>query len=235
MPEPSSLSTSNQILNALPRDEHERLLPFLESVKLTHGQIISRPHEPITHVYFPNHAMISVVSNLAQGQSVEIGVVGREGMSGIDVLMGVDSTPNESMVQLPDGALRMQTAVIREEFKRGGALQDLLMRYTRTLLIQVSQSAVCNRLHSVVERLSRWLLMSQDRAESDDLPLTQEFIAMMLGTRRSGVTEAAIALQGDGYIRYWRGHITILDRPGLEDFTCECYAIIKAEFDMLKP
>jgi CRP-like cAMP-binding protein len=179
--------------------------------------------------------MISVVSNLAQGQSVEIGVVGREGMSGIEVLMGVDSIPNESMVQLADGALRMTTAVIRAEFKRGGALQDLLMRYTHTLLTQVSQSAVCNRLHSVVERLARWLLMCQDRAESDDLPLTQEFIAMMLGTRRSGVTEAAIALQGEGYIRYSRGHITILDRPGLEEFTCECYAVIKAESNIIKP
>lgn len=175
--------------------------------------------------------MVSVVSNSAQGQTVEIGVIGREGMAGIDVLLGVDSTPNESMAQIPDGAFRVKTEIIRREFKRGGALHDLLLRYLHTLMMQISQSAACNRLHTIEERLARWLLMCQDCVELDDLALTQEFLGMMLGVRRAGVTGAALALQGDGYIDYKRGNITITDRQGLEEFGCECYGIVRAEYD----
>ena len=224
----------NRILAALPPEDYERLAPHLEPVALPFNQTIYRPHEPITHVYFPEDAMISIVATTAQGESVEVGVVGREGMTGSSALIGADSsTPNESMVQLANGGLRMRSEVVREEFRRGGALQDLLLRFMQAYTTQVGRSAACNRLHSVEERLARWLLMTHDRAASDELALTQDFLAMMLGCRRAGVTAAAITLQGDGMIRYGRGHITILDRAKLEDFTCECYGIVRAEYDRL--
>lgn len=201
------------------------------------GQNIYKPHEPVRHVYFPHNAMISIVANTAEGESVEVGVIGREGMAGVPALIGADGiSPHESMVQLADSGMRMRAEVAREEFKRGGAFQDLLLRFMQAKNVQIARSAACNRLHTVEERLARWLLMTHDRAASDELPLTQEFIAMMLGCRRAGITSAAITLQGDGLISYQRGHITILDRAGLEDFTCECYSIVKAEYDrLLKP
>jgi CRP-like cAMP-binding protein len=177
--------------------------------------------------------MISLVSHSAEGESVEVGVVGFEGMVGICVVLGVDKSPHEAMVQIHDGALRISTQALRDEFKRGGALHDRLLRYTQGLLLQTSQLAACNRLHSVSERLSRWLLMSYDRCICEDLPLTQEFLALMLGVRRAGVTEAASLLQMLGYIKYKRGHIQITDKAGLEDYSCDCYPIVKAEFDML--
>jgi CRP-like cAMP-binding protein len=225
--------TANRILAALPDEEYARLDPHLMPVTLAPRQNIYRPREPITHVYFPEHAMISVVANLPGGESVEVGVVGREGMAGTPALFGVDSTPNESMVQIADGALKMRADVARAEFKRGGVFQDLVLRYVQAHTIQISQSVACNRLHSVVERLARWLLMTHDRAASDELALTQEFLAMMLGCRRAGVTDAAINLQADGFINYRRGQITILDRPGLEEAACECYGIVKAECERI--
>jgi CRP-like cAMP-binding protein len=148
-------------------------------------------------------------------------------------MSGVDKSPHETMVQIPDGAVRMKTSVLKEEFKRGGALHDSLLRYLQLLLLQTSQIAACNRLHSIGERLARWLLMSHDRCRCEELPLTQEFLAMMLGIRRAGVTEAALILQAEGYIAYRRGHITMLDRAGMEEFACECYRIVKDEFDRL--
>ena len=178
--------------------------------------------------------MISVVANSTDGARVEVGVIGREGMAGVSALLGVDgTTPTESMVQIADGAMRMPAEVMRAEFRRGGAFQDRLLRYMQADTIQVRQLAACNRLHTVEERLARWLLMTHDRAASDELALTQEFLAMMLGVRRAGVGTAAIVLQADGFIRYSRGHITILDRRGLEEFSCECYRIVKAECDRL--
>jgi CRP-like cAMP-binding protein len=223
--------TANRILAALPDEEYARLDPHLMPVALSLRQNIYKPHEPITHIYFPENSMISIVANLLGGESVEVGVVGREGLAGIPALFGVDSTPNESMVQIANGAFKMRARVAREEFKRGGMFQELVLRYVQVHTIQISQSVACNRMHSVVERLARWLLLTHDRAASNELALTQEFLAMMLGCRRAGVTDAAINLQADGYINYRRGHITILDRLGLEEASCECYAVVKAEYE----
>ena len=222
--------TANRILGALPDEEYARLDPHLMPVTLGLRQIINKPHEPITHVYFPENAMISLVANTSDGASVEVGVVGREGVAGVPALLGVDATPNESMVQIADGALKMRAEVARAEFKRGGVFQDLVLRYVQANTVQISQTALCNRVHSVEERLARWLLMTRDRAASDELMMTQEFLSMMLGCRRSGVTDAAITLQADGYINYRRGHITITDGPGLEGASCECYAVVTAEY-----
>jgi CRP-like cAMP-binding protein len=230
MPESTqSRSTKNHLLTALPDEDFERLLPDLEAVDLPHGQVLYKPDEPIKYVYFPENAMVSVVATTPDGGSAEVGVIGREGMTGIDVLMGVDSTPNESMVQLPDGGRRISTEAIKKEFKLGGALQSLLLRYINSLLTQVSQTALCNRLHSTEQRLARWLLMCHDRAESDQLPLTQDFLSLMLGVNRPSVTVTAVSLQGAEFIKYRRGKITILDREGLEDFCCDCYRITRRE------
>jgi CRP-like cAMP-binding protein len=225
--------TANRILAALPDEEYARLDPHLMPVTLALRQTIYKPLEPIAHIYFPENAMISIVANTSEEASVEVGVVGREGLTGIPALLGVDATPNESMVQIADGALKMRAEVAREEFKRGGAFQGLVLRYIQANTVQISQSVACNRLHSVVERLARWLLMTHDRAASGELALTQEFLSMMLGVRRAGVTEAAINLQADGYISYRRGHITINDRAGLEEASCECYRIVKAEYERI--
>jgi CRP-like cAMP-binding protein len=223
--------TENRILNALPDEEYERLAPHLEFIETKHGQTLYQTNQTIDYVYFPNRAMISLVSQLSDGASVEVGVVGFEGMAGLPYVLGVEESPHETMVQIHDGAARMPARVLKEEFKRGGVLQDTLLRYTQSLLLLSSQVAACNRAHSVEERLARWLLMSQDRCLCEDLPLTHEFLAMMLGVRRAGVTTAALALQAEGLIRYSRGHIKITDRQGLEDFACECYTLIKTEFD----
>jgi CRP-like cAMP-binding protein len=233
MSEAPGRPTKNKILDALPGEDYERLAPHLHSVKMPHGQIIYHPEQRIEQMYFPTGAMISLVAQLSDGASVEVGVTGFEGMVGMPLLLGVDRSPHECMVQLPDGAIQVRAEVIKNEFKRGGALQAFLLRYTQTLLLMGSQVATCNRAHSVGERLARWLLMSQDRFRSNELPLTQEFLAIMLGTRRAGVTEAALILQTEEVIKYKRGNITIVDRQGLEDNACECYAVIKADFDLL--
>lgn len=227
----SPVSTKNYILNSLPKADFERLLPDLEPVKLALGEVLYRPEQSIKYVYFPNDAMVSVVATTPEGQCAEVGVVGREGMVGVDVLMGADSTLNECFIQLPDGGLRMTTAAVRKHFKQGGALQESLLSFIRLLMLQISQTALCNRLHTVEERLARWLLLCRDRSLTDNLQLTQEFLGIMLGTNRATVTVAAIALQGAGYIKYSRGLITILDREGLEHFSCDCYRTVKEEYD----
>jgi len=227
----SPLSTKNLILNALPEEEYERLLPNLKPVKLLLGQYLYRAEDTIRHVYFPSDAMVSIVATTTAGQSVEIGVIGREGMVGLEVLMGSDSTLNDHLVQDSNNALRISTAAIREEFKRGGVLHDSLLHFTRLLITQIGQTALCNRLHTIEERLSRWLLLCRDRAGTNELQLTQEFLASMLGTNRASVTMSAIALQSAGYIKYSRGRIAIIDGEGLEDFTCECYQMVKNEYD----
>ncbi|HEX8130655.1 MAG TPA: Crp/Fnr family transcriptional regulator [Pyrinomonadaceae bacterium] len=225
--------TSNRILSELPPEEYERLSPYLDPVRLSVGDILYYPHDPVTHVYFPNRGTLSIVSTFAAGGGVEVGVVGNEGVFGVNVVLGSVTTPLEALVQLPGDGLRIPADVIKKEFKADGLLQDLLLRYTQAFIIQIAQTAACNRSHPVGGRLARWLLMSHDRAMSDELQLRQDFISLMLGTRRPGINEAAGELQDAGAIRYNRGHVQIVDREQLEARSCECYAIVKNEFDRL--
>lgn len=225
--------TANRILASLPTEDYQRIAAILEPVELKHGQKIYEAEELIEDVYFPANSMISLVSQMSDGASVEVGIVGFEGMAGVSFFLGAESAPHSCVVQIPDGAMRGDAQKMRAEFKRGGAFQDLTLRYVYSLLRMTSQVAACNRLHSLSERLARWLLMSQDRCALNDLPLTQEFLSIMLGVRRAGVTEAAIILQTEGMISYKRGQIKITDRRGLEEFCCECYRIIKRDFDRI--
>ena len=217
----------NQILAALPPDEYERLAAHVEHVRLPHGRVVIEHGELISHVYFPNDSLISLVTLLSNGSTVEAAVAGRDGVAGLPVVLGADSTPMRSVVQIPGTAVRINAKVIRDAFDRGGALQARLLRYAHALFIGAAQSAACNAQHHVEARLARWLLTSSDAVRSDELPLTQEFIATMLGVRRAGVTCAALALRESGLINYNRGHIQILDREGLEAAACECYRAIK--------
>lgn len=228
-----SLPTSNRILRALPLAEYERLSAFLEQVEMSLGEILYHPNEPISHVYFPNCGTVSVVCQFEDGKSVEAAMVGNEGMFGVCVFLGSVTSPMEAVVQLPGDALRMRADVLRAEFKRGEHLQDLLLRYTQAFIIQIAQTAACNRAHPIDGRLARWLLMSQDRARSTELQLTHEFIAMMLGTRRAGVSEAAGKLQDEGIIKYKRGQVSVLNRGELEGKSCECYPVVEKEFERL--
>jgi CRP-like cAMP-binding protein len=223
----------NQILAALPAEEYERILPNLEQFELKLGDVLYRPGERIEHVYFPHRGTISVISMMEDGSQVEAGVVGNEGMFGLPVVLGTDSAPFLAIVQIADGASRIKTDVFREELVRGGRLQKLLLRYGQAFFVQVAQTAACNRRHHVDGRLARWLLMCQDRAKSDELGLTHEFLSIMLGVRRAGVSVAASKLQEKGLIRYTHGHLRILDRGGLEGYSCECYGVVKKEYDRL--
>ena len=213
----------NEILSALLKEEHGRLVSRLEPIELTHGLVLYEMGQQVRHVYFPNNALISLVTQMSDGKIVEVGLVGNDGMSGLTALMGEETSPERAIVQIPNGGTRVELSAIKEEFLRGGQLQKLLLVYARKLMRQVSQTAACNASHTTEERLSRWLLMCLDRVEGTELNLTQEFIAEMLGTRRATVSLAAMVLQTDGLIQYNRGHIKIIDRPGLEAFTCECY------------
>jgi len=223
----------NKILAGLPAKEYARLAPHLTAVSLPLGEILYKTEDAIEYVYFPNSGVVSLVAHMQEGASVEVGLVGNEGMVGMPLVLGDDISPNEAIVQIADGAMKMKASVLVAELARAGQLQVLLLRYTLAAIRQISQTAACNRSHHVGERLARWLLTCHDRVNGDELKLTQEFIAEMLGTRRSGVSEAAMLLQGAGFIRYSRGHITVLDREGLEEFACECYATVKVEFDRL--
>lgn len=225
--------TSNRILRALPPAEYERLSAYLEPVEMPLGEVLYRPNEPISHVYFPNRGTVSVICQFEDGKSVEAGMVGNEGMFGVSVFLGSITSPLEALVQLPGDALRMAADVLQKEFKRGEHLQDLLLRYTQAFIVQIAQTSACNRAHPLDGRLARWLLMCQDRAHSPELQLTHEFIATMLGTRRAGVSEAAGKLQDEGMIRYRRGHVSILERARLEGQSCECYPIVEKEFERL--
>lgn len=224
----------NRILAALPPDEYEKLSPHFEHVQLPRGQVIIEHGEPIREVYFPNDALISLVTQLSDGSTVEAGVAGREGMAGLPVVLGADSTPMQSVVQIPGTAIKIKARVICDAFNRGGALQSRLLGYAHALFVEAAQSAVCNAHHHVEARLARWLLTSSDAVQSDELPLTQEFIATMLGVRRAGVTCAALVLREAGLISYNRGRIRILDREGLETLSCECYREIKDQFKLLQ-
>lgn len=231
--ESSGLPIKNRLLAALPTEEYQRLFPQLDFVSLSIGQILSQPGEPVEYVYFPLQSIISLVSTMEDGATVEVGLVGNEGMVSVAVFLGGITSFTQASVQIAGTAMRMKADVLKAEFKRGGAMQSLLLLYMQALFSQVSQSAVCNRLHTLEERLARWLLLVQDGLQSNQLPLTQEFIAQMLGSRRSGVTVAAGTLSQAGMIRYNRGKITIANREDLEATACECYKAIKNEYARL--
>jgi CRP-like cAMP-binding protein len=221
--------TKNRLLAALPRHEYERLAPHLEPVHLPRGKTIALTGDTLRHAYFPINGMISLLSTSGGGEAIEVAMVGSEGFVGVPIILKVGVTPYWSMVQIQADALRISAAALAREFDRGEQLHDLLLKYTHSLLAHVTQSAVCNRFHTVQERLCRWLLLSRDRVKSDTINLTQEFISQMLGTARTGVTMAAVPLQDAGLIRYRRGKITILDGEGLESAACECYTIVRKE------
>ena len=225
----------NRLLRALPALEWERLIPQLELVELPLGQVICESGSPSHYVYFPTTSIVSLLYVMEDGASAEIAVVGHEGMVGVALFMGGGTTPSRAVVQSAGHAYRLKGQLLKEEFHRGGALQYLLLRYTQALLTQMAQTAACNRHHSVDQQLCRWLLLSLDRLPANTLTMTQELIANMLGVRREGVTEAAGKLQLAGLIKYCRGHITVLDRPRLERQVCECYQVVKKEFDRLLP
>lgn len=228
----SGVPTDNRLLAALPDEEFARLVPNLEYVSLAPGEVLYESGERIRHVYFPNrNTLASLVADTDDGTSVEVGIVGNEGVIGIQAFLGVETTPTRIVAQIGGSAVRMRADVFREEFNRGGRLKDLLLRYTHALFAQVLHTAACNHLHSVEERFSRWLLMIHERATMDNLPLTQELISRRLGAHRSSVSVATDAFRREGLIRYERGKITILDREGLKSAACGCYGIIREEFD----
>jgi len=227
--------TSNHLINALPRQEYERLEPHLESVELKLGEVLYESGDQMRHAYFPTTSIISLLYVLENGSSAEIAVVGNEGILGIALFMGGHTTPSRAVVQSKGTAYRLKASLLLEEFNRGGATQNLLLRYTQALITQMTQTAVCNRHHTVEQQLCRWLLLSLDRLSGNSLNMTQELIANMLGVRREGVTEAAGRLQREGLIQYCRGHIEVLDRDRLELRVCECYQVVKTEFERLLP
>ena len=223
----------NKILAALPADEYARLRKHLTPVSLPLGEVLYEPNERITQVYFVNTGIVSLVTHLKDGSSVEVGVLGNEEMVGMSVVLGDDISPNQAIVQIADGAMRMEVSTFRKVIKDEGHLLGLLLRSTLAMLKQVSQTAVCNGSHMTGERLARWLLMCHDRVAGDEIELTQEFISQMLGIRRSGVSQAAVELHRRGLINYSRGRITVVDRSGLEQYACECYRDVRIEYDRL--
>ena len=225
----------NHLLAALPAADYERLLPALELVLMPLGWAVYESGGHQGYVYFPTNSIVSLLYVMENGASAEMAVTGNEGRVGIALFMGGETTPSRAVVQSAGHAYRLKAAILRSEFEHGGALQHLLLRYTQALITQMAQTAVCNRHHSVEQQLCRWLLLSMDRLPGNELRMTQELIANMLGVRREGVTEAAGKLQDAGLIHYSRGHITVLDRPKLETQVCECYAVVKREVDRLLP
>jgi CRP-like cAMP-binding protein len=225
----------NHILDALPLAERERLFPHLTRVELPLGAVLYESGDLLRHIYFPTDSIVSLLYVLQDGASAEIAVVGNEGAIGVALFMGGETTTNRAIVQSAGSAYRLLGRRLKQEFNRHGELLHILLRYTQALITQMAQTAVCNRHHSVDQQLCRWLLLSLDRLSSDQLTMTQELIANMLGVRREGVTEAAGKLQKLGVIRYARGQITVLDRPRLEQLSCECYGVVKRETDRLLP
>jgi CRP-like cAMP-binding protein len=227
--------STNYLLAALPEAEWQRWLPVLEPIEMPLGQVLYESGSTLSHVYFPISSIVSLLYVMEDGASAEIAVVGNEGIVGISLFMGGGSTPSRAVVQSAGRGLRLKAQMMKDEFDKNGPVLHLLLRYTQALITQMSQTAVCNRHHSLDQQLCRWLLLSLDRLPGDELAMTQELIANMLGVRRGGVTEAALQLQKAGLIQYVRGHITVLDRAGLERRTCECYAVVKKEYDRLLP
>jgi CRP-like cAMP-binding protein len=234
MPAPQS-PNQNHLLAALPAAEFERLAPHLEPVEMMLGDVLYESGGLLQHVYFPTTAILSLHYVMENGASSEIAGVGNEGVLGISLFMGGHTTPSRAVVQTGGQGYRLRAQLIMQEFRRAGLMQQLLLRYTQALITQMSQTAACNRHHSLVQQLCRWLLLTLDRMPTNELIMTQELVASMLGVRREGVTEAAGKLQQAGVIRYRRGHITVLDRSGLESQACECYAVVKKEFSRLLP
>jgi len=225
----------NQLLGVLPEAEWQRLRPQLEAVEMPLGQVLYESGMTLSHVYLPISSIVSLLYVMEDGASAEIAVVGNEGVVGISIFMGGESTTSRAVVQSAGVGWRLKAQAIKEEFNRSGPVLHVLLRYTQALITQMAQTAVCNRHHSVDQQLCRWLLLSLDRLQGTELVMTQELIANMLGVRREGVTESALKLQRAGLIRYARGRISVLDRPGLEQRSCECYAVVKKEYDRLLP
>jgi len=229
------IAQDNHLLGALPQADFERLKPHLDPVSLALGEALSESGIVLQHVYFPIESIVSLLYVMENGGSAEIAVVGNDGVVGVSLFMGGETTLSRAVVQSAGPAYSLDSEILKAEFIRGGALQHILLRYTQALLTQMAQTAVCNRHHSLDQQLCRWLLLSLDRLPSNELIMTQELIANMLGVRREGVTEAARKLQDAGLIQYSRGHIRVLDRPGIEARACECYAVVKRESDRLLP
>lgn len=223
----------NRLLAALPSEDCARLLPQLMPVTWALGDVLYEPDRAIGYLYFPTTAIVSLVYTMVDGATAEMGMVGNEGVVGIALFMGGNTTPNRAVVQVAGDAFRLAATVLHAEFQRGGALQLELLRYTQALITQISQTAVCNRLHPLNERLCRWLLLTFDRVPTAEVPMTHELLAHMLGVRRESITAAARHLQEMHLIRYGRGHITLLDRHGLEATVCECYRVVKNEYTRL--
>jgi CRP-like cAMP-binding protein len=226
---------SNRLLAALPNEEWNRWAPMLELVDMPLGQVLYESGVTLGYVYFPLTAIVSLLYVMENGASAEIAVVGNEGIVGVSLFMGGESTPSRAVVQSAGQGCRLKAPLMKKEFDKAGPVLHLLLRYTQALITQMAQTAVCNRHHSLDQQLCRWLLLSLDRLRGDELVMTQELIANMLGVRREGVTEGALKLQKAGLIQYTRGHITVLDRKGLEVRTCECYSVVKREYDRLLP
>jgi CRP-like cAMP-binding protein len=226
------VSIKNRLLSALPRAEYERLSPALEPIRLARNVALCETGNTIQHAYFLTGGLVSLLSTTEDGKTIEVGMIGNEGMVGISIVLGMSIAPYRTTVQIPANALRIKADALRAEFNRGGVLQNMLLRYTYTLIAQLSQSAVCIRFHTAEERLCRWLLISRDRTRSNTIRLTQETISQMLGTPRTGVTLTAGVLQKEGLIHYSRGKITIIDPHGLEAAACECYGIVREVFEL---
>lgn len=233
LPTEKNRQPMNRLLAALPKKEYQRLLPDLESVPLVFGDIMFEPGDRLRHVYFPNDAIVSLLSAVEDREHLEVGIVGNDGMLGLHVFMGIDRSRTRSLVQGAGSAMRMKAATLHRETETGGSLHKLLNRYTHALITQISQSAACNRFHTVNVRLARWLLMMHDRVEGDEFRMTQEFLSHMLGVRREQVTLAAGALQKQKLLSYSRGLIGIHDRAGLEAASCKCYRVVRDEYDNL--
>lgn len=223
----------NRLLATLPNQEYENLLLNLELVPLEFKKILYDVNQPIQYVYFPLYGVVSLVTIMEDGSSAEVGTVGNEGFVGLPVFLGAEQIPGQAFAQVPGYAMRMDTKVFKDKVKSETVLFNMLQRYTQALFNQIAQTAACNRLHTIEERFCRWVLMTQDRVHTDQFPLTQEFLSQMLGVRRAAVNKVATTIQKAGLIQYQRGKMTILDREGLESSSCECYGIIKAEFDRL--
>ena len=232
---PSADLKQNSLLAALPDAEWTRWFPQLEPVDMPLGQVLYEAGDTLKFMYFPITSIVSLLYVMENGASAEIAVVGNEGIVGISLFMGGESTPSRAVVQSAGRGFRLKAQIVKDEFNRAGPVLHLLLRYTQALITQMAQTAVCNRHHSLDQQLCRWLLLSLDRLQGNELVMTQELIANMLGVRREGVTEGALKLQQAGLIRYARGHISVLDRDGLEKRSCECYAVVKKEYDRLLP
>ncbi len=225
----------NHLLASLPADKISEWLPLLTPVELPLGKVLYESGGKLAHFYFPTTAIVSLLYVMENGASAEIAIVGNEGLIGVSLFMGGESTPSRAVVQSAGWGFRIKAQTVKDEFQQAGPVLHLLLRYTQALITQMAQTAVCNRHHRLEQQLCRWLLVSLDRLQGRELVMTQELIANMLGVRREGVTESALRLQKDGLIEYARGHITVLDRPGLERRACECYAVVKKEYHRLLP